>query len=90
MRNSRCVRRLAVLGAVLVAALAVTAPVALADPPYAPAARAQLPSTLPAPGSLPAISELPDPFKFWGGTRMSSPDDWACRRAQLSELAQYY
>jgi hypothetical protein len=54
------------------------------------AACAGLPASLPDAGSLPQIAALPDPFTFYGGTRMSSPADWACRRAQLSELAQYY
>ncbi|WP_230396443.1 cellulose-binding domain-containing protein [Streptomyces blattellae] len=55
-----------------------------------PVACAGLPTTLPAPGSLPVISELPDPFTNWDGTRLAGSAEWSCRRAQISELAQYY
>jgi hypothetical protein len=51
---------------------------------------ATLPASLPAPASLPTISELPDPFKAYDGTRLTSSSQWACRRAQLSELIQNY
>ncbi len=63
-----------------------------ASPAGAPRAAAcsPLPAQLPSPGSLPSISELPDPFRTWEGTRLTSPDEWACRRAQLSELIQNY
>ncbi|MFG1702671.1 cellulose binding domain-containing protein [Nonomuraea sp. M3C6] len=61
-----------------------------ATPAHAAAACSALPGSLPAPGSLPTISELPDPFTYWDGTRMTSSAEWACRRAQLSELIQNY
>ncbi|MEJ3742777.1 cellulose binding domain-containing protein [Actinomycetes bacterium KLBMP 9797] len=49
-----------------------------------------LPSSLPAASALPAISAFPDPFTLYDGTRITSSADWACRRAQLLELIQYY
>jgi hypothetical protein len=49
-----------------------------------------LPPTLPDPGSLSQVAELPDPFSLYEGGRLTSPDDWACRRTQLSEQIQTY
>src|SRR5690606_1493870 len=40
------------------------------------------------PGSFPANSLLPDPFTRLDGTRISTKDDWRCRRAEIKELAE--
>jgi hypothetical protein len=45
---------------------------------------------VPATSSLASISELPDPFTFMSGTRMTSKDEWTCRREELSELIQAF
>jgi hypothetical protein len=37
-----------------------------------------------------ANAKLPDPFLFSNGTRMTSIDQWAARRAEISALAQRY
>ncbi|MBP2330185.1 hypothetical protein JOF56_010570 [Kibdelosporangium banguiense] len=49
---------------------------------------ADCPVTLP--GSLPANSKLPDPFKKLDGTRISAKSDWRCRRAEIKKLAERY
>ncbi|WP_431929167.1 hypothetical protein [Nonomuraea jabiensis] len=49
----------------------------LVSPNAGAAACGSLPPSLPAPGSLPAISELPDPFKSWDGTRLTNASEWA-------------
>ncbi|MBA9002982.1 glucuronyl esterase domain-containing protein [Thermomonospora cellulosilytica] len=54
------------------------------------AACSALPSPLPEAGALRPVSELPDPFTHYDGTRMTSPAEWDCRRAQLAELLQHY
>jgi len=38
----------------------------------------------------PVIRELPDPFLFRDGTRVTTPEDWARRRMELKELFQKY
>ncbi|KAJ2915817.1 hypothetical protein MD484_g4611, partial [Candolleomyces efflorescens] len=55
----------------------------LALPAFA-ACGAPLPSTL----SLRANSRLPDPFTFYDGTRVTSQNDWACRREEINQLFQ--
>jgi hypothetical protein len=40
--------------------------------------------------SLQANAKLPDPFKFMNGTRMTTKDQWASRRAEISALAQAF
>lgn len=46
---------------------------------------------LPAFNELPAIAELPDPFKRADGRgRVTSFKDWSCRRAEISAQIQYY
>nr|MDT0659769.1 cellulose binding domain-containing protein [Micromonospora sp. DSM 115978] len=82
------VRRGLVLG--LASLLVAAGAVAARSDTAGAAACSPLPGSLPAAGSLPAVSELPDPFRFWDGTRMTSSDEWACRRDQLRELLQYY
>lgn len=42
------------------------------------------------PGSLPANSRLPDPFRKLDGTRIATKADWRCRRAETRELAERY
>ncbi len=42
------------------------------------------------PGSLPANSRLPDPFRRIDGTRITTKADWRCRRAETRELAERY
>ena len=39
---------------------------------------------------LPSIPKLPDPFKFVNGKRMTSRDEWASRRSEISILVQEY
>jgi hypothetical protein len=46
--------------------------------------------TAPPLSSLPTIAELPDPFMFMSGTRMTSTSDWPCRRQELSGLTQAF
>lgn len=45
---------------------------------------------MPAPSELPSIPLLPDPFKFMDNKRMTSLDDWKCRRSEISLLVQEY
>jgi hypothetical protein len=40
------------------------------------------------PGSWPASSKLPDPFKRIDGTRIASTGDWRCRREEIKKLAE--
>jgi Glucuronyl esterase, fungi/Cellulose binding domain len=49
---------------------------------------ADCPVTLP--GSLPANSRLPDPFKKINGSRISAKPEWRCRRAETKKLAERY
>ena len=42
------------------------------------------------PGSFPANSRLPDPFRRLDGTRISTKSDWRCRRAEIRELAERF
>ena len=39
---------------------------------------------------LPAVNELPDPFTFMDGSRVTLPDDWGWRRAELKEQILHY
>ncbi|KAJ2933646.1 hypothetical protein H1R20_g3455, partial [Candolleomyces eurysporus] len=55
----------------------------LAVPAFA-ACGAALPSSL----TLRANSRLPDPFTFYDGTRVTSQNDWACRREEINQLFQ--
>lgn len=48
------------------------------------------PIKFPEPAKLPEITELPDPFLLLDGSRMASPSQWPCRRAELAAYAQYY
>jgi hypothetical protein len=42
------------------------------------------------PGSLPANSKLPDPFKKLDGARIAAKSDWRCRREEIKKLAERY
>lgn len=42
------------------------------------------------PGSVPANSKLPDPFKKLDGTRITAKSDWRCRREEILKLAEAY
>src|SRR5271168_315889 len=44
----------------------------------------------PDPYDLPAVSNLPDPFTFFDGTKVRSVADWERRRTEIKDLAQYY
>lgn len=45
---------------------------------------------LPSYAALPVNAKLPDPFTFMNGTRMTSKDEWPCRRAEIAVLAQEF
>jgi hypothetical protein len=45
---------------------------------------------MPAFSSLQSNAKLPDPFKFMDGTRMTRKDQWDCRKAEISALAQTF
>ncbi|MBX7267289.1 cellulose binding domain-containing protein [Micromonospora sp. Llam7] len=45
---------------------------------------------VPNPGSPPASSRLPDPFRKLNGTRISAKSDWRCQRAETKDLAERY
>jgi hypothetical protein len=47
-------------------------------------------AALPGPAELPPIEELPDPFAFTSGERVTSRVDWLRRRSELIQLLQYY
>ncbi len=40
--------------------------------------------------ALPTIANLPDPFLMTSGTRITSRDDWRCRRAEIASQMQYW
>ena len=51
--------------------------------------QAPLPNPLPAPTTLPNITDLPDPFVFFDNvTTVKSVEDWECRRQELLILMQ--
>jgi hypothetical protein len=45
---------------------------------------------MPSYASLPSNAKLPDPFKFMNGSRMTTKNEWACRRAEIAALAQEF
>ena len=47
---------------------------------------APLPSTI----SLKSIPKLPDPFTFIDGSKVTTKEQWACRREEISQLFQRY
>ena len=45
----------------------------------------------PDPAELPSVYTLPNPYKFFGTDRLvKNADDWAERRAEILDLAQFY
>ncbi len=44
----------------------------------------------PDPYDLRAVNNLPDPFRFFNGSRVRTLADWAKRREEIKDLAQYY
>jgi hypothetical protein len=53
-------------------------------------ANCPLPAMLPL-NELPAVDALPDPFKWSGRSgRITSIDDWRCRRAEIGAMIQHY
>jgi hypothetical protein len=48
------------------------------------------PPAQPAFGALPAIANLPDPFLMTNGTRMTTKDQWRCRRAEIMAPMQHW
>jgi hypothetical protein len=40
--------------------------------------------------TFPVVAELPDPFKFSDGTRMTAPSDWERRRTEIGGLVQRF
>ncbi|PVG03708.1 hypothetical protein CPB86DRAFT_694308 [Serendipita vermifera] len=47
-------------------------------------------TSLPSNPSLPTVSKLPDPFLPVSGSRITTKEQWTCRRNELSELIQRY
>jgi hypothetical protein len=45
---------------------------------------------MPSYSSLVDNPRFPDPFEFMDGSHMTSKDDWTCRRAEISALAQEF
>jgi endo-1,4-beta-xylanase len=45
---------------------------------------------LPDPMLLPKVEHLNDPFEFFDGQRVKTPQDWQRRRAEIRTLMQYY
>jgi hypothetical protein len=49
------------------------------------------PTNLPASSALTTVNEkLPDPFKFYDGTRMTKKSQWECRRQEILDMASKY
>lgn len=44
----------------------------------------------PDPMDLPQINHLPDPFTFFNGKKVKSPEGWKSRSEEIKDLAQYY
>ncbi len=44
----------------------------------------------PDPMELPAVTTLPNIYEFFDGRAVTGPEDWAARRAEILELAQFY
>lgn len=45
---------------------------------------------MPEVDALPAIKELPDPFRMNDGSRVATREDWKKRRAEIAEILQFY
>jgi hypothetical protein len=46
--------------------------------------------TLPDGNSLPAKQKLPDPFTFFDGTKVTTKEQWECRRQEILAMAAKY
>lgn len=46
--------------------------------------------TLPEGNSLPAKQKLPDPFTFFDGTKVTTKEQWECRRREILAMAAKY
>jgi hypothetical protein len=59
---------------------------------FVPAVHAQEETSgkLPPTAKLPALRELPDPFKMNNGKRIKSASDWPARRAEILKMALQY
>jgi hypothetical protein len=101
LRTSSAVSRRAVLAAVLAAVVVGAGAAAITTVTPSPAAAGSLLAAAPVedegadcavsvPGSSPANSRLPDPFRKLTGTRISTKSDWRCRRAEIRELAERF
>ena len=44
----------------------------------------------PDPMDLPVVTTLPDIYAFFDGRAVTGPEDWAARRAEILDLAQFY
>ncbi|KAI5115455.1 hypothetical protein M0805_001278 [Coniferiporia weirii] len=78
---------MAILAVFSLLSLLLVAGASTARPPQACPA---LPRSLPAPTDLPIIEPLPDPWTFFNNASVKSPEDWACRKAELLTLVQEY
>lgn len=47
-------------------------------------------TAFPAVGALTLVSSLPDPFLLASGTRLSTRDQWRCRRAEIASQIQHW
>jgi hypothetical protein len=48
------------------------------------------PTTAPAVADLPVIKEMPDPLVMRDGTRVTTPEQWRARRAEMQQILQDY
>jgi endo-1,4-beta-xylanase len=48
------------------------------------------PTTFPEPDQLPVLKELPDPFLMRDGQRVSTREEWAKRRLEITEMLLHY
>jgi len=48
------------------------------------------PPAPPAMSALPTIANLPDPFLMTNGTRITTRDQWRCRRAEIKAQMEYW
>jgi hypothetical protein len=101
LRTPSAVSRRAVLAAALAAAVVGAGVAVITTVSPSPAAAGGLVAAAPVedegadcavtvPGSSPANSRLPDPFRKLDGTRISAKSDWRCRRAEIRELAERF
>ena len=48
------------------------------------------PPTQPAMSALPTVANLPDPFLTTSGTRITTKDQWRCRRAEIKAIMEHW